>query len=539
MNAARTGQQSSTFAPLRMALFRRLWIAGLAANLGTFVQSVAAAWLMVEMSQSAEMVALVQSALSLPIMLFALVAGALADMVARRTIMLIAHAVMLVAAVGLCAAAATGPVHPWVLLGLCFAVGSGRALFQPAWQASVREQVELKDIASAVSLNSISYNAARGLGPALGGVVVAIGGALSAFLVTAASYLGFICALFSWKPTPAKHLLPPERLGRALNSGVRFVLNAPWVKVVMARSTVFGLGASALWALLPLIARDVLTGGVTVYGLLVGAVGTGAVLGALVSAQTTRLLGRERAIRVAACVFGLVLIILPFNPFLVPTLAGLVLAGGAWTLSMTTFNVTMQLAAPKWVAGRALAAYQTAAFGGVAFGSWIWGLVAVSQGIGSACVAAGLVLAATSAIGFRWPIPASEDTNADWIDDLPDPSPLLPVNARTGPILVQVEYRIDANDAAAFVDIMDIVREGRARNGCHAWTLSRDLADPEIWVERFQSPTWTDYLRHRARTTAADRRARRTAMAFHRGTKPIVVRRFLQRQETGATEAKR
>src|SRR3954465_2742546 len=284
-------------APLRHGVFRRIWFASLVSNLGILIQGVGAAWAMTQMTSSADKVALVQTALMLPIMLIAMPAGAIADMHDRRIVALISLGIALAGATTLTVLAWFGLVTPNLLLALCFAVGSGMALFGPAWQASVSEQVPTETLPAAVALNGISYNIARSFGPAIGGIIVATAGAVAAFGANAALYLPLLIVLFLWDRVSEPSRLPRERLSRAMVSGVRYITNSPSIKIVLTRTLVTGVIGGSLLALMPLIVRDLLHGGAQLYGIMLGAFGMGAVVGALNITEIRQRLSGESAIR--------------------------------------------------------------------------------------------------------------------------------------------------------------------------------------------------------------------------------------------------
>ena len=271
----------SIAAPLRHSVFRRIWLASLLSNLGILIQGVGAAWAMTQMTSSADKVALVQTALMLPIMLISMPAGAIADMHDRRIVAMVSLAIALVGATALTALAWLNLITPNILLALCFVVGSGMALFGPAWQSSVSEQVPPETLPAAVALNGISYNIARSFGPAIGGIVVATAGAVAAFAANALLYLPLLVVLFLWNRASEPSRLPRERLNRAMVSGVRYITNSPSIKIVLTRTLVTGLIGGSVSALMPLVARDLLHGGAQTYGIMLGAFGMGAVIGAL------------------------------------------------------------------------------------------------------------------------------------------------------------------------------------------------------------------------------------------------------------------
>jgi len=515
-------------APLRIALFRRIWLASLLSNFGLMIHGVGAAWAMTQLTSSADKVALVQSALMAPVMLLSVTAGAIADMFDRRRIGLIALSIGLSGAAALSTFAALGMLTPALILAFTFMIGSGMALFGPSWQASVSEQVPPETLPSAVALNGISYNLARSFGPALGGVIVATAGAMAAFISNAVLYLPLMLTLLTWRRVVEPSRLPPERLTRAIVSGVRYVIHSPSLRIVLWRTLSTGIGGSAILGLMPLIARDLLGGGAQTFGIMLGAFGMGAVIGAL-NVGTARRFSTEAAVR--ACLLtmgiGIGVVSLSRNPFL--TAAALVVAGAGWTLSITLFNVAIQLSAPRWVAGRALATFQAAISGGVAIGSWVWGHVADGFGTDHALMLSAAAMLAAPALGLWLRMPATGDREDQALDHLADPEVNLAITARSGPIVIEIEYRVDPDRARAFYGVMQEVQRSRQRNGAYGWSLSRDLTDPELWTERYHCPTWTDYLRQRNRPTQSERALHQSAIAFHLGPEPIRVRRMLER----------
>src|SRR6201987_2585406 len=290
----------SIAAPLKHSVFRRIWLASLLSNLGILIQGVGAAWAMTQMTSSADKVALVQTALMLPIMLISMPAGAIADMHDRRIVAMASLAIALVGATTLTTLTWLGLLQPNLLLALCFIVGTGMALFGPAWQSSVSEQVPSETLPAAVALNGISYNIARSFGPAIGGVVVAAAGAVAAFAANALLYLPLLVVLFLWNRVHEPSRLPREKLNRAMVSGVRYITNSPPIKIVLLRTFVIGLIGGSLSALMPLVARDLLHGGAQTYGIILGAFGMGAVVGALNIGEIRKRLSGESAIR--ACI---------------------------------------------------------------------------------------------------------------------------------------------------------------------------------------------------------------------------------------------
>jgi MFS family permease len=519
----------SIAAPLRHAVFRRIWLASLVSNLGILIQGVGAAWAMTQMTTSADKVALVQTALMLPIMLIAMPAGAIADMHDRRVVAMVSLAIALVGATVLTVLAWLGLVTPNILLALCFVVGSGMALFGPAWQASVSEQVPAETLPAAVALNGISYNIARSFGPAIGGIVVATAGAVAAFAVNAVLYLPLMVVLFLWNRTHEPSRLPRERLNRAIVSGVRYIANSPSIRIVLIRTLVTGIIGGSVSALMPLVARDLLHGGAQTYGIMLGAFGMGAVFGALNIGEVRRRMSGEAAVRACAISMAGAIAAVALSTNAVLTAIALVLAGAVWMLAVALFNIGVQLSAPRWVAGRSLAAFQASIAGGIAVGSWGWGHLTDLAGVETALlVSAGLMLL-SPLLGIWLRMPRVGARNEDATELLADPEVQLSLTGRSGPLVVEIEYRVAQDSARAFHNVMQEVQLSRQRNGAYGWSIARDIGDPELWTERYHCPTWLDYLRQRNRATQSERALHQRAIAFHLGPEPIRVRRMLER----------
>ncbi|MGA8448572.1 MAG: MFS transporter [Roseiarcus sp.] len=517
------------FSPLRYAVFRRIWTASLLSNLGLLVLGVGAAWMMTKISSSTGMVALVQTSLMLPVALVSTPAGAIADMFDRRIVGLVALSIALVGSVSLSALAWLGVMTPALLLVSCFIIGSGMALFGPAWQASVSEQVPAEALPAAVALNGISYNIARSFGPAIGGVIVASAGAVAAFITNALLYLPLLIVLFFWRRLKEPSRLPPERLARAVISGVRYIFHSPPIRIVLGRTLVTGIAGGSVSALMTIVARDLLHGGAQTYGIILGAFGMGAVVGAVNISKLRGRLGDEVSIRLCMIVMGLCVALVAISRLRVLSGSALVFAGAGWTASVTLFNVGVQLAAPRWVAGRALAAYQAAITGGIALGSWMWGSIANVIGVEGALLISGAALVASPLLGLWMRMPTVSGPNELSLDVLADPEVRLSLTPRSGPIVVEIEYRVDPAKARLFYAVMQHVQLSRQRNGAYGWSIARDIADPELWTERYHCPTWHDYLRQRSRSTASERALHLRANEFHMGPEPIRIRRMLDR----------
>lgn len=523
-------QRSSPLAPFKHETFRAIWVASLASNFGALIQAVGAAWMMASISPSANMVALVQASTSLPIMLFALAAGALADNFDRRKIMLTAQCFMLAVSIALTLSAWYGLITPWLLLFFTFLIGCGTALNNPSWQASVGDMVPRDDLPAAVSLNSMGFNITRSVGPAIGGAIVAAAGAAAAFAVNAASYLALIAVLSHWKPAIPDTTLPREQFGRAISAGLRYVMMSPNIGKVLLRGFAFGLSASAILSLLPLVARDLVEGGPLTYGLMLGCFGAGAIGGALYGGRLREVLSSETIVRLAFLGFTISAIVTALSTSAFITGAILLLSGASWVLALSLFNTTVQLSTPRWVVGRALSIYQAMTFGGIAAGSWLWGTTADLHGAANALLISAAVMVAGAAIGLYFDLPEFKSLNLDPLNRFSEPDLPLDLKPRSGPIVVLIDYTIKEEDIPEFLTTMTERRRIRIRDGAGQWALMRDLENPTIWTETYHVPTWIEYVRHNQRRTQADAENGEKLRQLHSSSEAPRVHRMIERQ---------
>jgi MFS family permease len=523
-------ERASPLAPFQHDVFRSVWLANISANLGTMIQTVGAAWMMTQISGEADMVALVQAATAVPIMLFSAISGAIADNFNRRRVMLTAQAFMLVASAMLALTAALGGLTPWLLLGFTFLIGCGTALNNPSWQASVGDMVPRADLPAAVLLNSLGFNITRSLGPAVGGIIVAVGGAVAAFAVNAVSYIPIMAVLARWRPKIPESPLPRESIGLAVFAGLRYVAMSPDTGKVLLRAFVSGASSVSILALMPLVARDILAGGPLLYGVMLGFFGAGAVGAAYLSSRIRERLSGEWSIRFCFLGFAVCAAGLALSPYAWLSCGVLLIGGASWVLSTSFFNVAVQLSTPRWVLGRTLSLYQTAMFGGIALGSWIWGLIAEQHGTSIALLAAAVLLLFGAAMGFtRLALPDPKAVNLDPANRWKAPHLALDVTPRSGPIVISIEYVIRDADTAEFLDTMLERRRIRRRDGARHWHLTRDLENPELWYESYRLPTWTDYIRHNHRMTQADAEVAEHIHQLHSGEGPPRVHRTIER----------
>ena len=520
----------SALSPLQYPIFRRVWSANLVSSLGGLIQSVGASWMMISLAQSADMVALVQASVTLPIMLLSLIAGAMADNLDRRKVMLGAQSFMLVASAALSICAWTGVLTPWLLLTFTFLIGCGGAFNQPAWQATVADMVPRAELPGAVALNSMGFNLARSVGPAIGGAIVAAFGAAAAFAVNSLSYVALISVLARWRLPVNPQRMPRESLGNAVTVGIRYMAMSPAIATVLLRSAAFCIGASAVMSLMPLIAKELISGGPLTFGALLGGFGVGAVGGAVVTARLRKMWSTEVIVRSATIGFGIAAAGAALSTHVLLTMAALSLAGASWVLALATFNVAVQMSAPRWVLARALSIYQMSAFGGLAAGSWLWGIVATHAGLRITLLLAAAIILFGALLGRWFRLEQAEALNLDPLRLWREPATAVPVQPTTGPVVVTVEYLIDADDVLAFLGAMAELRRIRRRDGALNWRLLRDLADAQIWIERYETPTWVDYIRLTNRLTQDDALIRESLHSLHRGKEPPRVRRMIERQ---------
>lgn len=399
----------TAWSPLRQKVFRWLWAASVISNVGTWMQSTATAWLMTTLAPSAIMVSLVQTASTFPIFLLALPAGALADAMDRRRLILFTQVWMLLSAVVLAVLTLTGHTTPWVLLTLTLLLALGMALNAPAWQTVIPDMVHPSEIAAAVALNSAGFNLARFIGPSIGGLVVGLSGAGAAYLCNAVSYLGVIAVLLTWKSPPGPRVDPDSRFLRRIQDGLHYAYHSRPVRAILLRAACFVLCASAQMALLPLWARETLGVDSTGYGLLVGAFGLGAVIGALLLTPVRRRVALENLARMATLAFAASLATMSLVPWLPAAIGALFVGGVGWLMLLSSFNGSIQLVVPSWVRGRAMAVYLLIFFGGMAFGSFVWGAVASAVGMQWALLLASFGLFLGPAVGIWLRLPSEAD----------------------------------------------------------------------------------------------------------------------------------
>ncbi len=520
----------AAFAPFGTPIFRSLWLATLLSNLGGLVQAVAAGWTMTTLTSSEQMVALVTASTTLPIMVLSLLAGVLADNYDRRRIMMIAQILMLTVSVGLTLVTWLGLLTPWMLLSFTFLIGCGAALHNPSWQASMGDIVPRDQVPAAVMANSMSFNLMRSIGPAFGGFIIVVAGAAAAFAFNSISYLALILVLAFWKKAPIENTLPREPFRQAATAGIRYVGLSPNLLRIILRGCLFGLTAVSVLALLPLVAKDLLSGTASTYGILLGCFGVGAVIGALTNARTRATFNTETIVRAAFVLMAIGILLLATGQSKVLAGLALLLCGACWMTTNSLLNVSLQLSTPRWVVGRALSFYMMSNAFGMVTGSWLWGLLAESQGLRVALVTSAAALIIGAIVGYKLPLPEYDKLNLEPLNQFIEPTLAVQLKQRTGPIMITVEFDIAEEDIPAFNQAMAQQRRIRIRDGARRWSLLRDLQQPNIWTEKYYVATWVEYIRHNQRSTISDSGISDELFELHRGNEPPRVKRMLDRQ---------
>jgi MFS family permease len=529
-NAAATPRptvNASAWAPLRKPLFRALWIASLTSNIGTWMHEAGAAWLITSLTSSPIMIALMQTATSLPIFLLGLPAGALADVIDRRRMLLLTQTWMLVVAALLGLMTLFDLTTPWLLLAFTVALGAGAAMNAPAWQATVPELVPRADLPAAVTMTGMGLNLARAVGPALGGAIIAAAGPSAVFLLNAISFLSVLAVLYRWRRTPQASPAPKEPVLSAIRAGIRYARYAPALRAVLVRTGLFVLFASVLWALLPVLARHEMNLDSLGYGILFGGLGSGAVAGAVVLPRMRRLLSTDVLVAGATVLFALVVAASAVVRHFAALFVVMVVGGVAWITLMASFNLATQTAVPSWVRARALALYLLVFQGCMAVGSVFWGTVTQHAGIAVALWSAAGAMVVGLGIMARYRLDTGEGLDLRPSAHWPEPSLLVEPDPDDGPVLVMVEYHIDPGHAQAFKLAMEAVRQQRLRDGAFRSGLYSDPAQPSRYLETFVVESWAEHLRLHDRATVSDRLAEERARAFHIGAEPPVISHYI------------
>ncbi|HLJ17074.1 MAG TPA: MFS transporter [Bryobacteraceae bacterium] len=530
MTSTTRAGKTSAWAPLRRPIFRNRWIASVVSNLGSWMQDTAGTWLMAILTTSPLLIALMQTAASLPVLLLGLPAGATADIFDRRRLLIFWQAWMLATVAILSTLTFTGIISPWTLLVLTFLLNIGAAMNNPAWQAIVPELVPRSELPDAISINSAGFNLARAVGPALGGLTVAAfasagKGAATVFLINSASFIAVIVVLYQWRRSPPfKSALPSELLFGSMRTGLHYIRYAPSLQATLVRAFLFTSFASAVWALLAVVAQQSLHRGAMAYGILNGCLGLGAVFGASLLPRMRHNLTADQIVGYASAIFACTLVVLAVVRNVPAIVTWLIAAGFAWTCATSTLNTSVQLSVPDWVQARSLGMYQMVFWGGMALGSAVWGFVAEHSTTSNGLLAAAAGLLATVPIAHRFHLlrGAPPDLSPYQLNR-PAPQVVIEPHAEAGPVLITIDYRVDLADYGQFTHAIHQLRDVRLRDGAIRWGIFQDVNQPERLVETFVVESWLEFLRQRERMTASDRLIRDEVRKFHKGNSEPVV----------------
>lgn len=520
---------SSAFAPLRNPIFRVVWIGNAVAGLGTWLQNTGAGWLMTDLAPEPAMVAAVQAATTLPIFLLALPAGALADIIDRRLFLIVSLAVQGAAALALAALTLAGLTGAWTLLLFTFLIGAGNAMTMPAWAAVTPELVRREEVPQAVALHGMAFNGSRAIGPAIGGVVLATVGAWACFAANAVSYLPLIGAFASWK-REAGNAPSRERFLSAIKAGLRYVGSTPGFQRLMLRTALLFAFASAPWAFLPLIVREKLLRGPETFGLLLGAMGAGAVLGGLAMPRLRKLLPPDRLVALGGVLASAAILALGLGAHPLIAAAGMFTFGIVWITTIATLQVAAQLSLPAWVRARALSLYQMAFFGSLTGGTLLWGWAGEVWGIVPAMTAAAVGGVAAAGLGLRVRLPTPDPSAALPAGPalaVPLPQASHPAAPERGPVVVTIRYLVPKEKTRSFLTLMEEVARCRRRDGAFAWRILEDMQADGAWLEMFGLERWGDYPRHAARITAAEATLLARVASLHQGDVPPETHLYL------------
>lgn len=522
-------KHESALAPFRHRTFTVLWLAALISNIGTWMHSVGAGWLMASLSPTPLVVALVQTATTLPVFLFALPAGALADIFNRRSLLLLTNGFMFAAASAFAALVWMEQVTAELLLLFTFLLGTGSAFMAPAWQSAIPQMIPKEDLPQAVALGGISINLSRAIGPALAGMLIVTYGMALPFAANAISFIIIIAALLWWKyPTPAvNHMLPPERVVSAMKAGMRYAWHSQPLKHTMWHVMGFMFFANAAWGLLPIISKNQFSADAAFFGLLMGAIGIGAILGALCLPQLKTRLNANQLVALGTVITALII-----GYFAVgsdPTLAIIAgfIFGIGWILVLATINVSAQQALPDWVRARGLAVFLMVFFGSMSLGAAFWGWLAGETSIMHALFAASTGAIVFTGLAYRFKL--QQGQYLDFTPSLHWPEPVVRENVThdAGPVIIQIKYNVAENDREDFLHAIYRLKAARQRDGAYHWGVYEDAAQSGCFIEHFAEESWAAHLRHHERVTHADKALQDTVLAFHQGRNAPEVRHYI------------
>lgn len=515
---------SSAWSPMKITIFRMIWIAAVISNIGTWMENVGESWLMTSLTHQPLLIALIQSATSLPIFCLALPSGALADILNRRTYLIFLQAGMAVTAGILAAVTYWQIVTPFSLLLLTFIIGILTALYMPCWQAITPELVPRKILPAAIALNGVAMNASRVVGPALGGFIIALTGPAAVFAINALSFLGIIFVLYRWQGETTISTLPSERFLGAMRAGIRYVRRSPELHRIIVKTSLFFFFSSVVLALLPLLVRREFQLGPNYFGILLGCLGLGAIIIVFFLPKLRQRLNNSQIILAGYLAFGVNILLLSWTKLFLLACIAMTLGGMGWLAVLSTLNTMAQLSVSSWVRARALALYYSAFFGSMALGSLIWGIVASHFSLSLTFLFAGIGLIVSAML-------TATIRHTENFDNTPHEMPAAPEVTKDkldkGPVMVTVEYFIDPNDVEVFVTHMQEMRLVRLRENSFFWSLFEDTDVKDRFLECFMVDSWVEHLRQHERSSLAIKQLQALINSFHRGEGRPKVSHFI------------
>ncbi|MDQ2769967.1 MAG: MFS transporter [Bacteroidota bacterium] len=515
------------WSPFAYAVFRAIWIAGLVSNVGTWMQNVAGVWLVTTLTTSALLVALMQTATSLPAFLLSMPGGVLADLVDRRRLLLFTQGFMAVVAMGLGALTLLDGISAYGVLGFTFLLGMGAALNLPIWQAMATDLVPRAALPSAITLNGVSNNIARAIGPAIGGAIIAYYSAGWVFVLNGLSFLGTWAVVYFWRRPPTVASGPAENFIGALRAGLRYVQYSPAIYGVLVRTFAFAFGAAAMWGLLSVVVARRLHLSSGHYGVLLSWLGAGAVTGAMLMGRAGSRLNFNQRVLMGVLVLVGTNVALALVSQIYVLYAVLFVTGIAWLLVMTSFSTTVQLSVPRWVQARVISVYMLVFQAGLSVGSLVWGELADHLSLQTALLAAAGWMLASTLLAVPFPMRSAEGLNLDPANDRPHTDAADSIDPDNGPVLITIEYHVAPADWPAFRLAAEELKRLRLRDGAVRAGVFADMDAPTRITEFYYVATWGEHQRQHHRFTQQDQVVEAAVRRFHQGAKPPVVKHLL------------
>lgn len=521
------GNKTSTWSPLGNRNFRRIWLSTIAANIGMWMHEVGAGWLMTSLSLNPLMVALVQAAATAPVFLLALPAGALSDIVDRRHYLIATQIWMFVVAISLAFLTLFEVTSAWMLVGLTFCMGIGGSLMAPAWSAILPEVVRSEEIPAAVALNSLAFNFARALGPALAGIIISSFGNWAVFFLNSISFVLVICVLYAWKREVIPEDLPAERFASAIRVGIGYAIHSPVLKAAGVRAVAFFVFSSCLWALLPLLAKQLSSGSAQAYSVLVSSIGIGALVGVVALPRVRKKYSTDHIVSGATAICAIAMFALAQLSFLPLMIVMMMFVGIGWTAVYCSIQLTTQLALPNWVRSRGLALFMVVFMGSMSGGSLLWGFIAAHTSVPTAMIIASIGALVCILLAGKFPLAEAEQIDHTPAMDWEAPAIHEEVTHDKGPVMVMLRYKVRSDVHQEFRNTLLKVRLHRRRHGAYSWSIYQDSKSPNVFFEVYMMESWLEHLRKQQRLPAAFRELQESLLQYLEPGEQPTIRRWL------------